>query len=309
MVDVVCLGQYTADVVVDPVTSMPEKGKAVFVESISLHNGGSACNAAVALGKLGVKTAVIGKVGCDTFGDFLIDIMDEAGLDASAMVRDAGVRTSSTTVLVSPDGERSFFHYFGGNAHLQFDEIDFDLIARARILHVAAAFLIPGLDGQPLADVLAQARALGVTTCLDTAWDAQERWMSVLKPCLPHLDFLLPSMEEAQILTGRDTPLEMARTLNGYGVKTVVIKLGAKGCLLHTTNLTETIPAFSVDRVVDTLGAGDCFVAGFLAGLIHDWDLPRACLLANAAGAACVSARGTSGIQPMQQIIENYFPD
>jgi sugar/nucleoside kinase (ribokinase family) len=309
MVDVVCLGQYTADVVVDPVTSMPEKGKAVFVESISLHNGGSACNAAVALGKLGIRTAVIGKVGCDTLGDFPVDIMNHAGLDTSAMVRDADVRTSSTAVLVSSDGERSFLHYFGGNAHLRPDEIDFEMIAGARILHVAAAFLIPGLDGRPLAEVLARVQSMGVATCLDTAWDAQERWMSVLKPSLAHLDFFVPSLEEAHMLTGEDTPVGMARALHRQGPKTVVIKLGADGCLLHTPDVTTTIPGFPVDTVVDTLGAGDCFVAGFLAGLVHDWDLPRACSLANAVGAACVSARGTSGIQPMQQIVGRYLPD
>jgi sugar/nucleoside kinase (ribokinase family) len=235
--------------------------------------------------------------------------MNQAGLDTSAMVRDAGVRTSSTTVLVSPDGERSFLHYFGGNAHLRPDEIDFEMIAGARILHVAAAFLIPGLDGQPLADVLARAQAMGVTTCLDTAWDAQGRWMSVLQPSLAHLDFFVPSLEEAHMLTGQDTPVEMARTLRQQGPRTVVIKLGAEGCFLHTADLTMTIPGFPVDRVVDTLGAGDSFVAGFLASLAHDWDLPRACALANAVGAACVSARGTSGIRPMQEIVEQYLSD
>jgi len=309
MIEVVCLGQYTADVVVDPVTSLPDKGKAVFVESISLHNGGSACNAAVALGKLGIKTAVIGKVGCDTFGDFLIDVMKQAGLNTSAMIRDTDVRTSSTTVLVSPDGERSFLHYFGGNARIRMEEIDFEMIARAQILHVAAAFLIPGLDGRPLAEVLARAQAMGVTTCLDTAWDAQGNWMKVLQPSLPHLDFFVPSLEEAQMLTGKDTPIEMAQALRKHGSKTVVIKLGADGCLLHTPDVATTIPGFSVDRVIDTLGAGDCFVAGFLAGLVHNWDLTKACTLGNAVGAACVSSRGTSGIQPMQQIVNQYLLD
>jgi len=73
--------------------------------------------------------------------------------------------------------------------------------------------------------------------------------------------------------------------------------------------VTVIIPGFSVETIVDTLGAGDCFVAGFLAGLVHDWNLPGACALANAVGAACVSARGTSGIQPMQQIVERYLSD
>ena len=77
MADIVCLGQFTADVVVSPVRTFPEKGKAVLVDSISLGNGGCACNTAVALGRLGVSTAVIGKVGRDTFGEFLIQVMGD----------------------------------------------------------------------------------------------------------------------------------------------------------------------------------------------------------------------------------------
>jgi sugar/nucleoside kinase (ribokinase family) len=306
MADIVCLGQFTADVIVAPVCEYPEKGKAVFVESISLSNGGSACNAAVALGKIGTDTAVIGKVGVDAFGDFLIRLLNDVGLDTSGMVRDPGVRTSSTVVLVSPDGERSFLHYTGGNARLSEDEIDYGIIGQARILHVAAAFLVGGLDGEPMARVLARARGMGVHTSLDTAWDADGRWMSVLEPCLAHVDTFLPSLDEAQMLTGEERPREIAEALLGYGIKTVVIKLGADGCYARTQDAEFSAPAFEVEAVADTLGAGDSFVAGMLTGLVNGWDLRRACRLANAAGACCVGATGTTGVRPLREIVERY---
>jgi len=306
MSDVVCLGQFTADVVVTPVKSLPEKGKAIFVDNISLHNGGCACNTAVALGKLGINTAVIGKVGCDAFGDFLIKVMNEANLDTSAIVRDSSVNTSSTAVLVGPDGERSFLHYSGGNAKMSEDDVDYDVIKAAKILHVAAAFLVPGLDGKPMARVLARAREMGVTTSLDTAWDAEGRWMKLVEPCLRHVDIFVPSIEEAQMLTGKQQAPEIAKVLLGYGIDTLVMKLGADGCYARTSSNELSVPAFKVEKVVDTLGAGDAFVAGFLAGMVNGWELEKACRFANAVGACCVSAEGASGIRPMQEIMKLY---
>jgi len=306
MPDVVCLGQFTADVVVNPVECLPEKGKAIFVDSISLHNGGCACNTAVALAKLGISTAVIGKVGCDAFGDFLIKVMNEAGLDTSAMVRDASVTTSTTTVLVSADGERSFLHYYGGNAKMSEDDVDYDIIRTAKVLHVAAAFLVPGLDGEPMARVLEQAREMGVTTSLDTAWDAEGRWMELVEPCLSHVDMFVPNIEEAQMLTGKQQAPEIAQMFLDYGISTVVIKLGADGCYARTGDDEFSVPAFKVKNLVDTLGAGDSFVAGFLAGIVNGWNLEKTCRFANAVGACCVSAKGTSGIKSIQETMKLY---
>ncbi|MHC4328889.1 MAG: carbohydrate kinase family protein, partial [Planctomycetota bacterium] len=210
MSDIVCLGQFTADVVVAPVSSLPSKGKATLVDSISLHNGGCACNTAVSLGKLGIDTAVIGKVGRDTFGNFLIKVMSEANLDTSGIVRDHGVSTSTTAVMISPDGERSFLHYSGANATMSEDDVNYGIIETAKILHIAAAFLVPGLDGEPMARVLEKARKMGVTTSLDTAWDAEGRWMQLLEPCLAHVDLFMPSVEEARMLSGKKSLGEVA---------------------------------------------------------------------------------------------------
>ena len=306
MADIVCLGQFTADVVTSPVDSLPENGKTTLVDSISLHNGGCACNAAVALAKLGVSTAVIGKIGCDPCGDFLMGLMDNVGLDTTAMVRDPSVNTSSTVVLIGSDGERSFLHDTGGNAAFSEDDVDYDVIKDAKILHIAATSLVPGLDGEPMARVLARAQELDVTTCLDTAWDATGRWMEMVGPSLSHIDMFVPSIEEAQMLTGKNVPAEIAEVFLGYGIRTVVIKLGPDGCYLRTGNTRLTVPAFEVAEIADTLGAGDSFVAGYLTGIVNGWQAERACRLGNAVGACCVSAPGASGVKPLASTLELY---
>ena len=306
MADVICLGQFTADVVVSPVNSFPDKGRTILVDNISLHNGGCACNTAVALAKLGIPTGVIGKIGCDPFGDFLIDLMNNVGLDTSAMIRDPSVNTSATAVLIDADGERSFLHYTGGNALFSEDDINYEVIKTAKILHIAATSLVPGLDGEPMARVLARAQEMGVATCLDTAWDAEGRWMELVEPSLSHLDMFVPSIEEARMLTGKDEPAEIAEVFLKYGIETVVIKLGAKGCYLHTVDTKLAVPAFEVSEIVDTLGAGDSFAAGYLAGIVSGWRAEKACRLANAVGACCVSAPGASGVKSLEQTLKLY---
>jgi len=111
------------------------------------------------------------------------------------------------------------------------------------------------------------------------------------------------------MLSGKKHPDKVAAFFLDYGIGTVLLKLGAEGCYIRTADEEFTTDAFKVEKIVDTLGAGDCHAAGFLAATVKGWDLGKACRFANAVGAACVSARGTSGIRPMQQIVRQYMPN
>src|SRR5205807_6065774 len=136
LVDVVCLGILVADVIARPVDELPREGSLGFVEQLVLRSGGCAINTATALQRLGLTPAVAGKVGTDPFGDFLLDVLDERGLDRRLVVRDPSVPTSATVVLVAADGERTFLHLKGANARLRADELDRDLLLSGRALHL-----------------------------------------------------------------------------------------------------------------------------------------------------------------------------
>jgi sugar/nucleoside kinase (ribokinase family) len=296
MPEVVCLGILVADVVARPVTRYPDRGRLVLVDQMELHSGGCAANTGIALARLGVSTAVIGKVGRDGFGDFLIGELAQHGIETGSVLRDEHAHTSATMVMVHPDAERSFVHYPGANATLSAGEIDVEGLRGARVLHVAGALLMPALDGAPTAGVLRRAREMGVLTSLDTVWDSRGRWMSAVAPCLPHLDYCLPSIEEARQLTGRDAPADVAAALADGGARTIVLKMGEAGCHVRSPDGEFTVPAYDV-AAVDALGAGDCFDAGFLAGVVLGWDLERTARFACAVGAMCVTALGaTSGV-------------
>ena len=302
---ILCLGIMVADVVGRPLRAVPDPGRLVLVDEMSLHTGGCAINAATALARMGLPVEVIGKVGADSFGDFLIDALTERSIGSQGVKRDSKVGTSATMVMVEPDGERRFVHYIGANAQMTSDDIAFSMFENASILHVAGSLVLPGLDGEPTSKLLQRAKDAGVITFLDVVWDDTGRWMELIGPSLPFIDFFVPSLPEAQEITGLDDPEDVARALLDRGVSTVGIKMGADGCLVMTNEgQVIRLPAFQVD-VVDATGAGDAFAAGFIAGIWQDWSLEKAARLANAVGALCVTGLGaTGGVRSLDETLE-----
>jgi sugar/nucleoside kinase (ribokinase family) len=302
--DVLCLGIMVADVVALPVKGLPPKGTLATVERMELHTGGCAVNTGISLAKLGLRTAVMGKVGADGFGDYVIGVLQEHGIDTRGVVRDRVNNTSATMVMVDEDGERTFIHYLGANGAVHEEDVSLDLVRRARILHVAGHNLMPGFDGEIAGRILARAHSCGVTTSLDTAWDFSGRWLKLVEPCLPHLDIFVPSFEEARQIAGREDPAGVAAFFLDYGIGTVALKMGSQGCYVATQEEAFHLPIFPV-KVVDATGAGDAFAAGFLAGMARGWGLRESARLANAVGALCVTAVGaTAGVRSLGETVE-----
>jgi len=301
--EVVCVGIIVADVLARPVDSLPPRGRLILVEEMKLHIGGCAANTAIGLVRIGIPAAVIGKVGADGFGDFAVNFLQRQGVEVSGVVRDSSSLTSGTMVLVHGDGERSFLHYLGANAALEEKDLDFGLLSQARLVHVAGSLVLPRLDGEPTARLFARAKKAGLITSLDTVWDARGGWMEVLRPCLRHVDYFLPSLEEAKMLTGRSDPGEVAAALLDEGVGTVVLKMAERGCYVRSRESAFQVPAYRI-QCVDATGAGDAFVAGFLTGLLKGWDLEASARFANAVGAlACLAMGTTAGVRSLEETL------
>jgi sugar/nucleoside kinase (ribokinase family) len=306
MHEVTCLGNIVADVIAKTVDQLPQKGKLELIEQLELHLGGCASNAAVDLEKIGIKTAVIGRVGDDGFGSFVINEMLKNGVNVNGIVKSKISKTSASVVSVHSSGERSFLHLIGANADFVTGDIDFSIILNSRILFIAGALLMPSFDGTPSSEILEKAQLSGIITVMDTAWDSTGKWMKLIEPCLPHLDYFIPSFEEAEMIAGKNGPEEIADVFLLAGVKTAVIKLGSKGCFIKSRDGEKFfINAFGGIKAVDTTGAGDSFAAGFITGLIKGWDLHKCGEFANAVGAHCVMKVGaTSGIKSMDEILK-----
>lgn len=289
-IDVVCLGILVADVICRPVDELPVRGTLGLAGEIELRGGGCALNTASALARFGLSAGVAGKVGADRFGDFLLDLLDERGVGRLGVVRDEGTPTSATVALVGSDGTRTFLHVPGANGKLRADELDSGLLYSGRALHAAGQLVMPALDGEPFAALLADAQSRGLLTSLDTVFDASGRWDRVL-PSLPHVHLFTPALAEAQAIAGEEDPVRAAAWLRGRGVGAVAITLGADGCYVSGPGFEGQIAPPAVDEV-DGTGSGDAFAAGLLYGTLEGWDLERAARFACAAGAFATTAVG-----------------
>lgn len=299
MLDVACMGILVADVITQTVDALPERGKLALMDSIRLYNGGGAMSSAINLSRLGARTAMLGKVGQDGFGQFLTGVLAQNGVDITGLVADPAVDTSASVALVDSGGERTFLHCPGSNGAYREEDIVYEAAAGAKILFLSGTTLLPSLDGAPTAVVLKKFRDMGLVTVLDIAWDDTGRWMELVGPALPHLDYFLPSIEEAEMLAGETDPDKIADFFFDCGVRHVVIKLGKRGCYFRESREADghIIPAYTVDAV-DTTGAGDAFCSGFLYGLSKGMSMEECCRLGNATGAFCVQAVGaTSGMK------------
>ena len=162
-------------------------------------------------------------------------------------------------------------------------------------------------DGEETMKFLCKCKEMGKTTFLDVCWDATGRWGELLDMSMPYIDYLMPSIDEAVCIAGKDSPEEIADVFVSKGAKNVIIKLGSKGSYLRKEGETsgEIFPPYYVENPVDTTGAGDSFCSGFLAAFARE-ESPEKCMtFANATGAHCVMAKGaTTGIKTYEEILE-----
>ena len=304
MPQIACLGILVADTVGRAIDALPPRGTLALIDQIELHTGGCAANTATALARLGVAAGILGKVGRDGFGDFVAQTLARAGVETTGLVRDESVSTSATMVAVHSDAQRSFLHVAGANAAFGVDDVRWDALAGASILHIAGPQLMPRLEGDGLAAILREAKQRGLTTTLDTVMNPRSSGWDGIAASVPYLDWLIPSHEEATLLTGETDPHEIARVLRGRGVRNIALKLGADGSLALPHG-GDFLPAPALPAVaIDTLGAGDAWAAGFLIGLLHGWPLHQTLAVANAAGACCVEALGaTAGVRSLGETL------
>ena len=291
--DIVTVGILVADLFPGPLRRLPDQGELVVVDSIALSAGGCAANTAVALSRLGKKTGVIGKIGRDPFGRFIIEDLGGKGIDVSRITQSADQETSKTIILPVAGEDRRYLHLFGANADFALDDIDLTYLETAKALYVGGYLGMPRFHHQDLAAVFKHAKHGGLFTALDVIVSGPGDHLSVLTPVLPFVDVFLPNEDEARLITGEVDPVRQADVFLESGAKNVIITMGAGGALARSTSETLRLAAYPVPYV-DGSGAGDAFDAGFLAASVDGKPLEYALKLGSAMGASCVGSLGCS---------------
>jgi sugar/nucleoside kinase (ribokinase family) len=291
--DILVAGEINPDLIltgdVAPAFGQVEK----LVESCNLTMGSSSAIFACGAARLGLSVAFIGLCGEDLFGRFMLDKMQERGVDVSNVILRPDGQTG-LSVILSQGADRAILTHPGLMPALRAADIPEALLGKARHLHVASYFL--QTDLQPgLPDLFQRARDLGLTTSLDPNYDPSERWIG-FDELLSVTNIFLPNEREAISLSA-ESEVRLAAESLGSRVEILAIKMGAEGALGFQEGRTVRA-AFVPVRVVDTVGAGDSFDAGFLYGYLNGWSLEKSLQLACACGGLSTQRAGGTEGQP-----------
>ena len=294
--DCLSVGILVADHLCTPISHCPRPGELVLADRLELNVGGCASNAAIDLVRNGVEVAVVACVGEDSFGQFIIDTLETAGVDITSVRKLSHVGTSGTLIINVNGEDRRFVHTVGANAHIKASHVPLDRLRDAKVLYVGGYMMMPGMDQHGVIELFEQARAHGVRTVLDVVMPGPGDHWQHFDRVLPLTDVFLPNTDEAELITGLKDPKQQALRFVEAGAGAVAITCGSDGTFLATKSERLFAPAHRVEFVGGT-GAGDAFDAGYIVGLLERGDLRRCLAWGSALGASCVrSISATEGV-------------
>ena len=293
MTEIVSMGVHILDVLGRYVSEIPPGQGISLIDEIRITAAGTSAGTSVDLAKLGCNVTAVGAVGNDEMGNILIGILNRYGVNTKYIARKEGVQTSGSILPIRPNGERPALHVMGSNAVFSFDDVPLDVVAKADFVHVGGFYLMPKFDGPDTVKTLQFAKQSGAITTMDILGVKQENMAQKIIPCMPYLDYFMPNLEEAGMITGLTDPQKMCQYFLDAGAKNVVLKMGERGSLiLSASGERVRIPAFKV-KLVDTTGCGDAWSAGFIAGLSLQMSVAKAAELGSACGSLVASGLGS----------------
>ncbi|MEP7366273.1 MAG: carbohydrate kinase family protein [Acidobacteriota bacterium] len=299
---VLVAGNISHDILVRPVEEF-RWGASNWVEHFQEDMGGNGSNTAYAMARLGLSARLLGKVGADSRGDGILAKLNGAGVDARWVER-AKDSTTTTVVIMNRAGDRQFIQYVGAAHEVFAKPFSFTGPVTEGITHYHQAniFALPNLRRHS-GEQMRRAKAAGLATSIDTGWATDGKWVETLAPAFPYCDLLFTNEDEARATTGCDEPAAMMDGLRKLGARDIVLKLGARGCVVYEGGTSTHVPGFVVEAV-DTTGAGDCFAGAFFAALHRGMNLVEAARMGNAMGAMVVSQVGaTTGVTDWEQTV------
>lgn len=302
--DVITYGEAMALFVAD------EAGPLASAAHFTKRASGAELNVATGLARLGFKVGWMSRLGADSFGQFIRDVLAHEGIDARGVSTDARYPSAFMLKAKTGDGSDPAVEYFrrgSAASRLSTDDFARDYVLGARHLHLSGVAPAISSTSRELAFMLArEMRAAGRTITFDpnlrpTLWGSREEMVSTLNELATYADWVLPGIGEGLVLTGSDDPETIASFYLARGARGVVVKLGARGAYFRTAQGAHgTVKAQPVARVVDTVGAGDGFAVGVISALLEGRTLPEAVARGNRIGALAVQTIGDSEGLPLR---------
>jgi len=305
---VICVGNAVVDIIVRNGPDTTPDGMTQFSETIHMHVGGDAVNEAVSMSAMDNEVTLYTVIGNDALGGAFLQMIKDKGLSTDGIIKDQKYSTTTTVVTVGANGEHGCMTLRdGAAANMRYSKDIFQIdFTGAKLLSVASLFWSKGQQEEDLINLFKTAKKAGVMTAADMVLDQSYMTLKDIEGALKYIDYLVPSFHEASHFTGKNTPEEIAEEFHRRGVNTVVLKMGAEGVFASSEGKTYRVATIA-DKVVDTLGAGDNFVAGFLTGIVDGLDLEKALYFGSAASAITISQYGANGAINSKEQVWDYL--
>ena len=275
---------------------------------IKMSFGGDALNEAIALSRLGKKVQWISKIGDDDAGQRILSYATENGLSIADVKIKSGLATGISIALIDRSGERRFLTNAQSSLRkLALEDILPHVDDMAQIVSFASMFVSPLLDIAAMENFFGRIKSAGKILAVDATRAKNGETLSDLENLFKHMDYFFPNEAELATLTGERDVYKNVAALLSCGLKCAVVKRGGDGCIIATNSAQIEIPAYRVEKVIDTTGAGDCFAAGFLWALSEGWRLEDCGRFACAAASCSVEEVGAvAGVTSLQKVMLRY---
>jgi len=268
-----------------------------------------------AVARLGERSGIIGTVGEDDFGKLILERLEKDGVDTSCVRILKGFTTGVAFVAYFADGSRKFIYHLprAASGRISFQQFDREYLSGVKYLHIMGSSLSINEEcrkacQQAIEIVKDSGGKISLDPNLRPELLSVEEIRKICQPVLSLSEVVMPSGEEAIMLTGIEEVIPACEELLKYGPRIVALKQGKRGSVIFTPEGRVKVPSFEVEEV-DPTGAGDCFDAGFLVGLLKGWNLPRVARFANAVGALSVTKKGpmegTPTLKEVNALLEN----
>ena len=313
MTDVVCAGQLVLDCLIRNIDEKTSSSRSRKAESVSLHPGGDCLNESIILSRLGLKVTAIGALGDDAAGEVLLNALRSSGTDVSHITVKSSLTTPVCAITVDREGRR----FSVNSAALRLDgwRLPAQQLPVTRALSLASCFRAPLDDPKANLAIARKARDNGALVFCDAKLPIYEiADIRKFSPFFSCVDYFFPNENEAGYYSSVDLSEncpygnfeKAASFFLSLGVRSVIIKAGKRGCFFMNKTERMMLPALET-KVIDTTGAGDCFVAGFICARLEGKSDLECLRFALAAAALAVGSEGaTSGISRLEQVEEVY---
>jgi sugar/nucleoside kinase (ribokinase family) len=306
--DITVIGAAIIDVLAGPVPENLFEKNTHPVENIALSFGGNALNEAAVLARAGINVNLVSLFGKDDAGARVLDFCKENGIETDTVVFDPEIATGVNIVLIDEKGERRFLTNPKGSLRkLSKEHVLSQLSKTADIVCFSGMFASPLLDTASMEEIFRTVKEKdNAVLAVDMTNPKNGESIDDLADLWKYADYFFPNESELQALKGKDLSSSIEKLLE-YGVKNVVLKKGAKGCTIYSKEKTVDIPAYPVEKAVDTTGAGDTFAAGFLSGLKQGYSKEECAMLGAAAASCCVEKTGaTDGVKDWKEVLRRF---